>query len=80
MTQPHTPINQSLVKSPEKCQPALAEQWALNTDWKMRPYKVRSLGSGSNSIYMKKDRNGPLSANQVVSTAEFRCGHAVCTL
>jgi len=34
----------------------------------------------SNSIYVKKDRNGPPSTNQVVSTAEPRCGHAVCIL
>ena len=40
--------------------------------WKTRPYKVRSLVS--NFIYTKKDRNGPLSANQAVSTAELRCG------
>ena len=37
----------------------------------------------SNSIYMiyaEKDRNGPPSANQVVSRDEPRRGHAVCTL
>ena len=34
----------------------------------------------SNSIYAKKDRNGPPSANQVASKDEPRCGHAVCTL
>ena len=34
----------------------------------------------SNSIYAKKDRNGPPNANQVVSTAEPRLSHAVCTL
>ena len=45
---------------------------------KWRPYKVRSLVS--NSIYAKKDRNGPPSANQVASKDEPRCGHAVCTL
>ena len=46
--------------------------------WKWRPYKVRSLVS--NSIYAKKDRNGPPSANQVTSKDEPRRGHAVCTL
>ena len=46
--------------------------------WTWRPYKVRSLVS--NSIYDKKDRNGPPSANQVASKDEPRCGHAVCTL
>ena len=34
----------------------------------------------SNSIYAKKDRNGPPSANQVASKDEHKCGHAVCTL
>ena len=34
----------------------------------------------SNSIYAKKDRNGPLSANQVDSKDKPRCGHDVCTL
>ena len=42
----------------------------------------------SNSIYAKKDRNGPPSVNQVASKDaskdasedEPRCGHAVCTL
>ena len=34
----------------------------------------------SSSIYTKKDRNGPPSANQVVSRDEPRRGHAVCTL
>ena len=34
----------------------------------------------SNSIYAKKDRNGPPSANQVDSKDEPRRGHAVCTL
>jgi len=34
----------------------------------------------SNSIYAKKDRNGPPSANQVASRDEPKCGHAVCTL
>jgi len=38
---------------------------------------VRSLVS--NSIYAKKDRNGPPSANQVASKDEPRRGHAVCT-
>jgi len=33
----------------------------------------------SNSVCAKKDRNGPPSANQVISTAKSRCGHAVCT-
>jgi len=46
--------------------------------WKYRPYKVKSLVS--NSIYAKKDRNDPPSANQVTSKDEPRCGHAVCTL
>ena len=46
--------------------------------WKWRPYKVRLLVS--NSIYAKKDRNGPPSANQVASKDEPRRGHAVCTL
>jgi len=46
--------------------------------WKWRPYKVRSLVS--NSIYAKKDRNGPPSANQVISRDKTRHGHAVCTL
>ena len=45
---------------------------------KWRPYKVRPLVC--NSIYAKEDRNSPPSANQVVSTAEPRCGHAICTL
>ena len=36
--------------------------------WKWMPYKVRSLVS--NSIYAKKDRNGPPSAKQVVSRDE----------
>jgi len=39
---------------------------------------VRSLVS--NSIYAKKDRNGPPSADQVASKDEPRCGHAVCKL
>ena len=34
----------------------------------------------SNSIYAKKDRNGPPSANQVTSKDEPRRSHAVCTL
>ena len=34
----------------------------------------------SNSIYAKKDRNGPSSANQVTSKNEPRHGHAVFTL
>ena len=34
----------------------------------------------SNSVYAKKDRNGPPSANQVASKDEPRRGHAVCTL
>ena len=34
----------------------------------------------SNSIYAKKDRNGPPSANLVTSKDEPRRGHAVCTL
>ena len=34
----------------------------------------------SDSIYAKKDRNDPPSANQVVSRDETRHGHAVCTL
>jgi len=38
---------------------------------------VRSLVS--NSIYAKKDRNDPPSANQVASKDEPRRGHAVCT-
>ena len=46
--------------------------------WKWRPYKVRSLVS--NSIYAKKDRNGPPGANQGLSTTKPRHGHAVCTL
>ena len=45
--------------------------------WKWRPYKVRSLVS--NSIYAKKDRNGPPSANQVASKDDPRHSHAVCT-
>ena len=32
------------------------------------------------SIYTKKDRNGPPSANQVISRDKPRHGHAVCTL
>jgi len=31
----------------------------------------------SNSIYAKKDRNDPPSANQVTSKDEPRCGHAM---
>jgi len=46
--------------------------------WKWRPYKVRSLVS--NSMYAKKDRNGPPSANQVASKHQPRHGHAVSTL
>ena len=34
----------------------------------------------SNSIYAKKDRNGPHSANQVASKDEPRHSRAVCTL
>ena len=34
----------------------------------------------SNSIYAKRNRNGPPSANQVVSRDDPRCCHAVCTL
>ena len=34
----------------------------------------------SNFIYAKEGRNGPPSANQVISTDEPRHGHAVCTL
>ena len=34
----------------------------------------------SNSIYTKKDRNSPPSANQVVFIAKPRRAHAVCTL
>jgi len=45
---------------------------------KWRPYKLRLLVS--NSIYVKKDRIGPPSANQVTSKDELRCGHAVRTL
>jgi len=33
----------------------------------------------SKSIYPKKERNGPPSANHGLSTAESRHGHAVCT-
>jgi len=44
----------------------------------MEAYKVRLLVS--NSIYAKKDRNGPPNAKQVTSKDEPRCGHAVCTL
>ena len=33
----------------------------------------------SNSIYAKKDRNGPPSAKQVASKDKPRRGHAVCT-
>ena len=40
--------------------------------------KVRQLVP--KSIYDKKDRNGPPDANQGLSTAEPRHGHAVCTL
>ena len=46
--------------------------------WKWRPYKVKSLVS--NSIYAKKDGNGPPSTNQVASKDKPRRGHAVCTL
>ena len=46
--------------------------------WKWRPYKVRLLAS--NSIYAKKDRNGPPNANQDAAKDESRCGHAVYTL
>ena len=46
--------------------------------WKWRPYKVRLLVSSS--IYAKNDRNGPLSANQVISTGKPRRSHVVCTL
>jgi len=31
------------------------------------------------SVYAKKDRNGPSSANQGLSTSEPRHGHTVCT-
>ena len=34
----------------------------------------------SNSIYAKKDRNGPPSANQVASKDKPRRSHAACTL
>ena len=33
----------------------------------------------SNSIYATKDRNGPPSANQLVSIAEHSRSHAACT-
>jgi len=53
--------------------------WKIGIEfWKCRPYNVRLLVS--NSIYAKKDRNGPSSANQVTSKDEPRRGHAVCTL
>ena len=34
----------------------------------------------SKSVYAKKYRDGPFSANQGLSTSEPRHGHAVCTL
>ena len=46
--------------------------------WKRRSYKVRPLVS--NSIYAKKEGNGPPSANEVISTAEPRCSQVVHTL
>ena len=46
--------------------------------WKWRPYKARQLLS--KSIYAKNGGNGPLSADQDLSIAEPRHGHAVCTL
>ena len=53
--------------------------WKIGIDfWKWGPYKVRSLVS--NSVYAEKNRNDPPSANQIISTAEPRCNHAVCTL
>ena len=45
--------------------------------WKWMPYKARLL---SNSIQTKEKRNGPPSANQVVSKDEPRRSHVVCTL
>ena len=53
--------------------------WKMGLEcWKWRPYKVRSLVSSS--IFTKKNRNGPPSANQVASRDKPRRGHAVCTL
>ena len=49
-----------------------------NVCWKWRPYKARRLLS--DPIYAKNDGNGPPSADQDLSTAEPRNGHAVCTL
>ena len=46
--------------------------------WKWRPYKARQLLS--KSIYAKNGGNGPPSADQDLSIAEPRHGHAVCTL
>jgi len=46
--------------------------------WKGRPHKVRWLVS--KSIDAKKDRNGPPSADQGLSTAQPRHGLAFCTL
>jgi len=62
----------------EKCQPACHSWKMVLEHWKWRPYKVRSLVS--NSIYAKKGRNGPPSANQIISKDESRCSNAVCTL
>jgi len=45
---------------------------------KWETLQVRPLAS--NSINAKMDRNCPPSANQVVSSTESRCNHAVCTL
>ena len=55
-----TNINKWLVKSQEM---ATCHSWEAGLEsWKWSPNKVRSLAS--NSIYVKKDRNGPPGANQ----------------
>ena len=46
--------------------------------WKLRPYKARRLLS--DPVYAKNHGNGPPSADQDLSAAEPRHGHAVCTL
>ena len=64
---PHISINKHLIKSLKKCQP---EKRGLNT------------GNGGPTLVSnpKKDRSCPPSANQVVSSTDPRCSHAVCTL
>ena len=55
----------------------MLERWAVNA----RRWAVNARNGGpTRSIYAKKDRNVPSSANQGLSTSEPKHNHAVCTL